>query len=405
MPTPRAKILPRQYGRNAAARTVILHLAVDLEPDDPGRETVDLAMATQRSGWRALIASSGGQLVKMAERAAVRHRRLPLDGNALFSDWRSRLLLEAIIQKERPAVVHAHGADTLLLAQGLAKIHRFPLIADLTQPIPVTPRYRKLFEVLKQLPGRVRVPSEYMARHLCDQFGYPSDKIVHIPPGVDLSWFGAGFVSPERLRKLSHLWRLPEQASVVLVPLPLAPEMGHQLFLEALTQLKQENIFAVLVGSDRHAPGYAQQIENLLTRYNLNSRVVMPEVCLDWPAACWMASVIVTPNTEPRGQIPELLAAQAIGRPVIVTDTGASTEMVRSGETAWVIPPNDVKALTAAMREAITMTTEQRLNVAANTHDFVAETFPQSAWFNSMMDMYDSQLRPVERTVRAQQAA
>ena len=409
MPPPRSTPHSRQAAKNrvarqAAPRTVILHLATDVEPDDPGRETVDLAVLTQRAGWRALIASSGGRLVKIAERAAVRHRRIPLDGNALFSDWRSRIQLEALIQKEKPSIIHAHGIEAVTFAQALTRTHRMPLVADLTQPFPVTPRLQKLFTQMQGEAGMVRVPTEYMARSLQDKFGYPAEKIAQIPAGIDLTWHNAGFISPERLQKLSHLWRLPEQAAVVLVPMPLQPDMGHRVFLEALAKLKQESVFAVLIGSDRFSPGYALEVEGVLTRLGLTGRVVMPEFCLDWPAACWMASVVVAPNLAPRGQTPELLAAQAIGRPVIVTDTGAAREMVRSGETAWIVPPNDATALADAMIEAIRLTTDQRLIVAANTHDFVAETFPHTAWFNSLMDLYDSLLRPAERSNRSKAA-
>ena len=56
------------------------------------------------------------------------------------------------------------------------------------------------------------------------------------------------------------------------------------------------------------------------------------------------------------------------------------------------------------MREAIRLTTEQRLIVAANAHDFAAETFPHTAWFNSMMELYDSLLRPAERSNRSKAA-
>ena len=384
-----------------AARTSVLHLSPDLESSDPGRETVDLAVLTQRSGWRAIIASSGGRLVNEAERAAVRHKRMPLNRSGPFNNWRSRLHLEATLQTERPALLHAHGIETIPFALALSRAHGVPLVADLTQPLAALPRTKRLLTLMKTTRAMLRVPSEFMGRHLHTTFGVEEDRLCLVPPGVDLQWYSVGFISPERLQKISHLWRLPEQASIILAPMPLEPEMGHKTLLDALRLMKDENIYAVLVGSDRHALGLRPEIEGLIGAYGLSGKVIMPDDCPDLPAACWLSSVVVAPNLGPRGQNLELLAAQAIGRPVVVTDVGANREMAQSGETAWVVAPNDIQAMAAAMREAINLNTDQRLNLADRTHNFVAESFPQAAWFDGMMELYESLLYPSRQTARA----
>ena len=390
-----------QLSKSRAARTMVLHLSPDLDSSDPGRETVDLAVLTQRSGWRAMIASSGGRLVTEAERAAVRHKKMPIDGRGAFSGWRTRLHLEATLQAERPALIHAHGIDTLPFALALSRSRGIPLVADLTQPLPAHNRTKKLLEMLKASRGMLRVPSEFMGKHLHDTFGVEEDRLCLVPPGVDLQHYSVGFISPERLQKLSHLWRLPEQASIILAPMPLAAEMGQKILLDVMREMRGENVYAVLVGNDRHAPGLRAEIEGLVGSYGLNGKVIMPEDCPDLPAACWLSSVIIASNLAPRGQNLELLAAQAIGRPVIVTDVGANREMAQSGETAWVVAAHDTQAMAKALREAIALNTDQRLSLAERTHNFVAENFPQHAWFNGMMELYESLLYPSRQTARA----
>jgi glycosyltransferase involved in cell wall biosynthesis len=390
-----------QSSKIRAPRTAVLHLSPDVESSDPGRETVDLAVLTQRAGWRAIIASSGGRLVTEAERAAVRHKRMPLNRTGPFINWRTRLLLEATLQSEKPALIHAHGIETIPFAVTLARSHGIPLVADLTQPLVDSARTKKLLKLMKTTRTMLRVPSEFMGQHLHETFGVEEDRLCLVPPGIDLQWYSVGFISPERLQKISHLWRLPEQASIILAPMPLEPEMGHKVFLEVLHAMKDENVYAIMVGSDRHAPGLRAEIEGQIGAYGLNGRVIMPDDCPDLPAACWLASVIVAPNLTPRGQNLELLAAQAIGRAVIVTDIGANREMARSGDTAWVVKPGDVQGMAAALREAIHMNTDQRLGLAERTHDFVAGSFPQKAWFDGMMELYASLLYPSRQTARA----
>ncbi len=43
----------------------------------------------------------------------------------------------------------------------------------------------------------------------------------------------------------------------------------------------------------------------------------------------------------------------SLGRPVIVTDSGGPSELVRSGVDGFIVPPNDAEALAAAMQRFV----------------------------------------------------
>jgi glycosyltransferase involved in cell wall biosynthesis len=384
-------------------RAGVLHLCADLDYGDPARETVTLAVLTQRLGWRALIASAGGSLVTEAERAAVKHVRMPLDSHTLFANWRNRVHLEALVQRERPALVHAHGVGTIEMACRLSKLHRLPLVVDLTQPLPDNLNTHRLMTHVAQTSCTVRVPTETMAKHLIASFHINPALVARVAPGIDLQGYNTAAISAERLHNLNRLWRLPEHAIIALVPIPLEPQMGHQIMLQALAQLSGENIYTIMIGSDCHAKGMRAEIEQSVEKLGLNGKVIMPEGCPDWPAAFWLANVVIAPNTVVRGQNMEIIGAQALGRPVIVTAIGANEEMVAKGETAWVVPPDNVHALTQALREAARMNTDQRVNLADNTRYFIEECFPQANWFNGMMELYEALMFPAARN--ATQAA
>ncbi len=373
-------------------RTGVLHLCGSLDYGDPARETVSLAVLTQRLGWRAMIASAGGGLVTESERAAVKHIRMPLHRRGVFYNWRNRVHLEALVQKERPALIHAHGLRAVDMGCRLSLQHGLPLVVDLTQPLPQTGRTRRLIARMAQASCAIRVPTRVMEKHLTSDFQINPSMVKRIPPGIDLQTYNTAAISAERLHGLSRLWRLPEQAIIVLMPMPIEPGMGHGVFLEALAQIKDENIYAVMVGSDRNAPGLRREMEKKVDELGLNGKAIMPESCPDWPAAFWLANVVVAPNSAVRGQNLEVLDAQALGRPVIVTTVGANEEMVMKDETAWVLPPDNAKALAKALHDAAHMGTDLRVSLADNTRYFIEDNFPQAEWFNAMMGIYELML-------------
>ncbi len=381
-------------------RTGVLHVCADLNYGDPARETVDLAILCQRLGWRAMIASSGGSLVIDAERAAVKHIRIPLGQRALLSGWRSRLSLDALIQRERPALVHVHGPEATETAYRSARKHGVPILVDFTQPFSSDISASRLEETLKSGPAKIRVPTSFMAEYIAGQLHIDVDDIHLVSPGVDLQIHQANGISAERLHNLSRLWRLPEAATVILMPLPLSPGMGHEVLLDAIATMKHENVFTVMIGSDRQSVGYRSVIEQKITQLDLHGRVIMPEFCTDWPAAFWLAHALVLPNSIPRGQSLELLAAQAIGRPAIVSEVGANKQMVLDGTIAWIVPPDDHRAVAVALREAVHMDGRQRVTLGHTIRLAIEENFPQANWFNNMMDVYESLIFSTTRSTQ-----
>jgi glycosyltransferase involved in cell wall biosynthesis len=382
-------------------RTTILHIASDLELGAQAREIVDLAVQTHRAGWRPLIASAGGSLVLEAERSAVRHTELPLTTKSFVRSWRNRKRLEKLIEKERPVLIHAHGYDVISLATKLSSRKGLPLLIDLTEPAQVTTRLTKILHQAAQKGAHFRAPTNFMIKHLREDFKLQTERLHHIWPGVDLQWYEAMRVTPERINQLHKVWRLPEQSTVIIMATPMATGYGHKALLEALTAFETTDIYAILIGNDKASPGTRQMIEKLVEEKGLEGKIIMPEACKDWPAACWLASMIVATNAIPRGQGPELLAAQAIGRPVIVTDCGANAELVRQNETAWIVPPDDVEALVNALREALSMSPARRIDLALQTREFVTEHFPMEVWRNKMFGLYDTMLAPPPLAVAA----
>lgn len=385
---------PAHKPATAQNRTTVLHIVGDLELRAETREVVDLAVQTHRAGWRPIVASEGGSLVREAERSAVRHTQLPLKTKSVFRSWRNRLRLEKLIEKERPVLLHAHDYEVIALASKVAQRRNLPLLIDLKEPSPITPKRRKLLHLAASRGAHFRVPSAYMIKHLREDFKLETPHIHLIKPGVDLQWFDPARVTPERINQLHRLWRLPEQSTVLVMATPFATGFGHKPLLDALEVMTNVDLYAILIGDDKASPGMRAEIEKLVIQKGLEGKIIMPENCTDWPAACWLASLILSTNSVPRGQGPELLASQAIGRPVIVTECGANPELVKKNETAWVLPPDDKEALVAAIQESLTIGPARRIELAETTRAFTAENFPMEAWREATFKVYDSMLAP-----------
>jgi glycosyltransferase involved in cell wall biosynthesis len=83
------------------------------------------------------------------------------------------------------------------------------------------------------------------------------------------------------------------------------------------------------------------------------------------------SGALVVPNVEEFGIA--AVEAQAAGCPVIAADAGGAQETVRPDETGWLVPPDDVSALSAALRRPVSGF--DRRAIRTNAERFSVDTF------------------------------
>jgi len=133
----------------------------------------------------------------------------------------------------------------------------------------------------------------------------------------------------------------------------LAEQKGQLLLVEAAAQLAREGVdFEITLVGDGPMRG---EIEKLIERHGLRDRVKV---------AGWMGSdavrdqilasrAMVLPSFA-EGLPVVIMEALALGRPVISTYVAGIPELVRPGESGWLVPAGSVPALVDAMRDAVT---------------------------------------------------
>ena len=173
--------------------------------------------------------------------------------------------------------------------------------------------------------------------------GAPVDRAHVVDKGVDRSRF-----EPAKDRQsLKRELNLPERP-VLLTVGALIPRKGVHLLLEAAARLRETHDFSVVVGGDGEERDRLLKLSETLDISNRTyflgrvDRDAMPA----YFAAC---DVFVLASTlEAAGNV--LLEAMASARPVVCMASGGPSEYIHDGETGFVVPVADVKALADRIR-------------------------------------------------------
>lgn len=147
---------------------------------------------------------------------------------------------------------------------------------------------------------------------------------------------------------------LPTDAFVLVCVAMLRPDKGQNHLIDALGLLKRRDLtpIVVLAGSPtaesaEYAAGlHAQVTENAVDVRFLGYRDDISELMQ-------MADTVVIPSlTEAQPRV--AVQAFATGRPVVASAVGGVPEIVRHGQTGWLVPPADPVALADAVATVMT---------------------------------------------------
>jgi glycosyltransferase involved in cell wall biosynthesis len=372
----------------AARGPTILQVLPALQTGGVERGTCDMAAALMEAGWRAMVASAGGPMVREIERAGAVHVVLPLDTKNPVRIWRNGARLADLVRAWKVDLIHARSRAPAWSAFLASQRTGVPLVTTFHGTYNNQNDLKRRYNSIMTRGVRVIAISDFIAEHVRREHGCPDDRIRIIPRGVDIRSFDPEAVQHDRIIKLAREWRIADGLPVVMLPGRLTRWKGQGVLIDAMARLGRRDVQAVLVGADQGRTAYRAELEALIARYGLEGTVRIVDHCNDMPAAYMLADVVVSASTDPEAFGRVVAEAGAMGRPVIVSGHGGAREIVREGETGWLTPPADSSALAEALAHALDLPIEARRALAATAIAHVRARYTKAEMCAATLDVY-----------------
>ena len=353
------------------------------------RGTVEIAATLIDAGWKAIVVSNGGPMVRELDRIGAIHITLPVHSKKPWIMWRNIDRLVQVIRHYNVDIVHARSRAPAWSAWSAARRtgRHFITTYHGTYNEGLMGLKRRYNAVMAK-GERVIAISDFIARHVQLTHHVEDSRLRVIHRGVDLDIFDPLRVSPERIIQLAHKWRLPDGHRVITLPGRLTRWKGQSVLIDALSRLSRRDIRCLLVGSDQGRTGYRQELLQQIKALDLEDVVHLVDECNDMPAAYMLTDVVVSASTDPEAFGRVVVEAQAMGRPVIVSDHGGARETILPGRTGWVVPPSDPVALAEAIEGTLSLSEEQRYQIAKWAVNHVRKEFSRTQMCEKTLYVY-----------------
>ena len=361
----------------------------------PATHVLELAAGLPRDQFEVrLIAGREGKgeagMHYLAERMGVTPEILPsLSPHIGPADALAFLQLRAMFRSWKPDVVHTHTAKAGAVGRTAARTAGVPAVVHTFHG-----------HVLR---GYFSPPVEFFFRSVERTLARMTDRIVTLSPALKADLVGMGIAKPEKIDVVplgmnldplldcasrrgelrSELGIRPDQPLIGIVG-RLVPIKNHRLFLEAARSMVDSGNPArfVLVGDG----ALRDSLQALAGELGITERVHF----LGWKqdmVPVYAALDLLALTSDNEGTPVAVIEAMAAGIPVVSTAVGGVPDVIRNGETGWLVPPGDAPALCRAWL-GVLQGDERVESVKNRARREALERFGREKMIAAMVDLY-----------------
>ncbi|MDP2921597.1 MAG: glycosyltransferase family 4 protein [Candidatus Omnitrophota bacterium] len=313
----------------------ILLLTTHLNIGGISTYTISLAKALKLKGHEVFVASGGGMLAPELARAGISHINIDILTKSELSPKVFRAIFEIskISKTLGIDIIHSQTRITQVVGFFVSRMRDIPLVTTCHG------FFNKNIgrEILPAWGDRVIAISDAVKDNLVNYFRVDETRVSMIYNGIEVKKFLKDF-SEEEKRDLKDKFGIKRDYSVIGAISRFTPDKGHDSLLCALYQIlkKKPNVQLVLVGDGEKR----QDIEALSARLGISDNVVFVKPQLNTVSALAVMDVFMFTPARREGLGLALLEALSAGKPVVATDVGGISSIVKDNVNGFLVKPS-----------------------------------------------------------------
>ena len=347
--------------------------------------TLALAQGLVASGHRAtIVAGAGSPVLEEARKRGLDVLEGSYTGSLNpVAYLRDRAVFRQFARGKDATLVNVHtGADHAVWALALAGTG-IPIVRTSGNRLPpkVNPGAKFLMKRTAGIIASCRTIQEYYA----GLFHTDRSRIPVINGGIDSTQF-----SPDYPRnRLRASLGIPGDAFTFGMVARYSPVKGHRYFFKAAGMVAERNPAVRFVVSGWDAEMTENDIRSMADKAGILDRTVIIGRQLDIRDLLGTldAGVIASVGSETVCRI--AMEYMAMGIPVVGTDINVVPEIIRDGESGFIVPAGDAKAMAAAM-EHLLESNDRARSLGQRGRSIIESDYSLEAFAQKTLDAYGS---------------
>lgn len=318
--------------------------------------TIEIATALQQAGIQNYVVSNGGVLVEKLKAMGVEHIQMPVHSKNPIMMFINAVRLSKVAKEKGVTLMHVRSRAPAWPVKWASAWTGIPFMTTFHGVYGIKPKlFKKPYNSVMLAGKKVIAVSNHVKNQILRDYETNPDKIRVIHRGVDENYVRE--ITPAQTADFVKKYKIPTDKPIIMMQARLTKWKGQLALLEALTKMKHKSLTCILVGSHQGRLEYVKELEAKIAKLPATMSVMMLGVLPrnEMPVIYKLSDIVavVSLKPEPFGRAtPE---GQVMGSMVVAFNHGGAVEMVREGETGFLVPPGDTKALAQKLDDVLDM--------------------------------------------------
>jgi len=309
---------------------------------------------------------------------------LPLRRN--LSSFKSLWSLWSLMRRERFDLVHTFFPISDLLGGLLAKLNGCLVVSSRRDMgILRSPWQRKLYRWMRGAYDEVHTVSDEVRAYMIQHDGLNPGSVVTVYNGIDVERVTA---VPRTEAARADLGVEPGQ-QLILTVCNVRAVKGVDVLIRAAARVVPDfpnTVFAVVGYPNDKA--YYQEMQDLAASLNIAKNVLFPGLRKDIFPAYRSSDIFCLPSRS-EGFSNALIEAMAAGLPCVATRVGGNPEVVKEGQTGFIVENEDHEAMAERLLRLLRDPARAR-EMGQQGSSVIHGTFTSKAMTDRVVALYDS---------------
>ena len=317
-------------------------------------------------------------------------------GSNLVDDFIGFRKLYKFLKREKPDVMHTHGAKAGALGRLAARLTGVPVVIHTFHGHMFHSYYNRLktkyFLLIERLLVKItdkivvisRRQEEEIKRYLNLK---DTGKLHLIPLGFGLDIF-LNADTGDKGDKIRREKNIPREAVVVGAAGRLTAIKNYSMLIKAAKEVKKKNSDRIVKFLIAGHGDLKEELNALAGRLGIQEDVIFTgEIKRKDIDSLYRAMDIVALTSLNEGTPVSLIEALASAKPVVATDVGGVRDIVEDGKSGFIVPSNDINAFSEAT--SILINDEKKRNeFGLRGRDFVKERHSKDKLIKAIENLY-----------------
>ena len=337
------------------SKICVLQVIPNLDVSGASQGCIDIANFLSEKKYGSYILTSAGDKISEVNNFEHKVFNAPVHSKNPFIIFLNVLKIIKLIKKLNINIVHTRSRAPAWSSYFACAITGTKFVTTFHGTYNFNNPIKKYYNsIMLKTNGTIAI-SNFINRHIWDHYPKKNNNIKTIVRGIDLDFFNPHECNPNQQEVIIKKFNIDKGAIKILLAGRITSWKGHMLVLQAFAKIKantKKKIEIIFVG-----PNDNDKLKNALKKFatenNLAKLIHFVGSRSDLNNFYGLVDFVVSASTDPEAFGRIAVEAQAMGKFVIASNHGGSTETVINGKTGYLFENNNPDDLCNKILDAI----------------------------------------------------